>query len=197
MSDDRKDEARSEEHQKLIEEKPFDFIERTKPEDRIDNEHKGRGQQTRDNVTPVIPSAKPGEGDIVDPRSLGMESQEGVAPPARQDERLKDRPQPKEVKPGEAIDPVDIPVQPTDPASINEPPGSQVMPSEEQRFPKTERPAITQTRQVSAPAREEGLHEDPDDPDALEDEIEAAEEDGDVETRHRGGKPTTTSKKKK
>jgi hypothetical protein len=40
-----------------------------------------RGQQTRDNVNPAIPSAPPGEGGIVDPRSLGMESQAGVAPP--------------------------------------------------------------------------------------------------------------------
>jgi len=45
-----------------------------------------RGQQTRDNVNPAIPSAPPGEGGIVDPRTLGMESQAGVAPPRAQNQ---------------------------------------------------------------------------------------------------------------
>jgi hypothetical protein len=77
-------------HRKLLEEKPFDFIERTRPEDRLDERG---GQQTRDNVNPAIPSVTPEEvgsptarvkdpGGIVDPKRLGMESQAGVAPPA-------------------------------------------------------------------------------------------------------------------
>jgi len=75
---------------KLLEEKPFDFIERTRPEDRLDERG---GQQTRDNVNPNIPSVSPEEvgpptarvkdpGGIVDPKRLGMESIAGVAPPA-------------------------------------------------------------------------------------------------------------------
>jgi hypothetical protein len=75
----------------LLEEKPFDFIERTKPEDRLANTSH-HGQLTRDNVNPNIPSAPrrqdgPGQqpvrdpGGIVDPRTLGMESIAGVAPP--------------------------------------------------------------------------------------------------------------------
>ena len=67
------------ERDRLLDEKPFDFIEKTKPEDRL---NEGGGQLTRDNVNPAIPSAEPGGGGIVDPRSLGMESQAGVAPPA-------------------------------------------------------------------------------------------------------------------
>jgi IPT/TIG domain len=71
--------ATGEEQKHILEEKPFDFIERTRPEDRL---NVGGGQQTRDNVNPAIPSAEPGTGDIVDPRTLGMESIAGVAPPA-------------------------------------------------------------------------------------------------------------------
>src|SRR6185295_1341074 len=55
-----------------------DFLERTRPEDPSDH----FGQLTRDNVNPDIPSAEPGKGDIVDPRTLGMESIAGTAPPA-------------------------------------------------------------------------------------------------------------------
>jgi hypothetical protein len=76
---------------KLLEEKPFDFIERTRPEDRLDDTSH-HGQQTRDNVNPNIPSVAPAEtgppnarikdpGGIVDPKRLGMEGQAGVAPP--------------------------------------------------------------------------------------------------------------------
>ena len=75
---------------KLLEKKPFDFIERTKPKDRLDERD---GQQTHDNVNPNIPSVSPEEvgpptarvkdpGGIVDPKRLGMESIAGVAPPA-------------------------------------------------------------------------------------------------------------------
>lgn len=59
--------------------RPFDFIERTKPEDRLPPET-AHGQITRDNVNPNIPSSPHG-GDrgmgIVDPNSLHME--QGVA----------------------------------------------------------------------------------------------------------------------
>src|SRR6185436_19831993 len=48
---------------------------RGRPESPSDNP----GQKTRDNVTPVIPSAPPREGGIVDPTSLGM-PQGGVQP---------------------------------------------------------------------------------------------------------------------
>jgi len=66
-----------EEKARLLTEKPFDYIERTRPED-----PSGRlGQQTRDNVNPHIPSGEPGNppGPIVDPNTLGM-PQGGVAP---------------------------------------------------------------------------------------------------------------------
>jgi hypothetical protein len=77
---------------RLLEDKPFDFIERTRPEDPLaDTSH--HGQQTRDNVNPAIPSVSPEEtgppnarvkdpGGIVDPKRLGMEGTAGVAPPA-------------------------------------------------------------------------------------------------------------------
>ncbi len=77
---------------RLLEDKPFDFIERTRPEDPLaDTSH--HGQQTRDNVNPAIPSVSPEEtgppnarikdpGGIVDPKRLGMEGAAGVAPPA-------------------------------------------------------------------------------------------------------------------
>jgi len=58
----------------LLEEKPFDFIEKTDPADRLEQ----GGQQTRDNVNPTIPSAEPGTGEIVDPASLGMEQATGT-----------------------------------------------------------------------------------------------------------------------
>lgn len=45
-----------------------DFIQRTRPDD--PSEH--FGQLTRDNINPDIPSAPPGTGGIVDPRTLGM-----------------------------------------------------------------------------------------------------------------------------
>ena len=66
-----------EEKARLLTEKPFDYIERTKAEDPSGH----LGQQTRDNVNPAIPSGTPGDppGPIVDPKSLGME-QGGIAP---------------------------------------------------------------------------------------------------------------------
>jgi hypothetical protein len=76
------------ERERLLDEKPFDFIERTRPEDPTGD----RRQLTRDNVNPNIPSVEPEEtglpiarvkdpGGIVDPKSLGMESQAGAQPP--------------------------------------------------------------------------------------------------------------------
>jgi len=84
--------AEGDEQRELLEKKPFDFIERTKPEDRMPDTGNNPGQQTRDNVNPNIPSVSPEEvgpatarvkdpGGIVDPKRLGMESQAGVAPP--------------------------------------------------------------------------------------------------------------------
>jgi len=84
--------AEGDEQRELLEQKPFDFIERTKPEDRVPDTGNNPGQQTRDNVNPNIPSVSPEEvgpatarvkdpGGIVDPKRLGMESQAGVAPP--------------------------------------------------------------------------------------------------------------------
>jgi len=67
--DQRRDNA---DHDQLLRDKPFDFIERTKPEDRLPIEE-SHGQRTRDNVNPNIPSAEPGKGGIVDPNTLGME----------------------------------------------------------------------------------------------------------------------------
>src|SRR4030095_4599455 len=52
-----------------------DFIQRTRPDD--PSEH--FGQLTRDNVNPDIPSAPPGTGGIVDPRTLGMPQAAGDA----------------------------------------------------------------------------------------------------------------------
>ena len=83
--------AEGEERKRLLDEKPFDFIERTKPEDRLDQTRQP-GQLTRDNVNPNIPSVSPEEtgppnnrtinpGGIVDPKRLGMESRAGVDPP--------------------------------------------------------------------------------------------------------------------
>jgi hypothetical protein len=83
--------AEGEERDHLLEEKPFDFIERTRPEDKLD-QTRHPGQLTRDNVNPAIPSVRPEEtgdplhrvlnpGGIVDPKTLGMESRAGTPPP--------------------------------------------------------------------------------------------------------------------
>jgi hypothetical protein len=87
-----------------------DFIERTRPDDPSDR----FGQLTRDNVNPDIPSAPPGEGEIVDPNTLGM-PQGGRAPEAPAAEA--------EAPPQPLVD-EGVP-------SINEPPGSQVQPPPE------------------------------------------------------------------
>jgi hypothetical protein len=119
--------AEGEERAKLLNEKPFDFIERTKPEDRLDQTRQP-GQLTRDNVNPNIPSVTPEQtgdplhrvpnpGGIVDPKSLGMESQAGVDPPKMGE-------QPEKVEKAEEGQPL----EPLREMSINEPPGSDIYP---------------------------------------------------------------------
>jgi len=107
--DDRNERGFTTEQQRLLDERPHDFIERTKPEDRLGE---GGGQQTRDNVNPAIPSAPPGEGGIVDPSTLGMEQAAGVSA----------------TTPGPAAAAVNEAT--SGPVSINEPPGSEVLPPE-------------------------------------------------------------------
>ena len=119
--------AEGEERTKLLDEKPFDFIERTKPEDRLDQTRQP-GQLTRDNVNPNIPSVTPEQtgdplhrvpnpGGIVDPKSLGMESQAGVDPPKMGE-------LPEKVEKAEEGQPL----EPLREMSINEPPGSDIYP---------------------------------------------------------------------
>ena len=83
--------AEGQDRDRLLEEKPFDYIERTKPEDKLDQTRRP-GQLTRDNVNPAIPSVAPEKvgdplhrvlnpGGIVDPKKLGMEGQAGAKPP--------------------------------------------------------------------------------------------------------------------
>ena len=90
---------------------------RGRPESPSDNP----GQKTRDNVTPVIPSAPPREGGIVDPTSLGM-PQGGVQPVYPPPVKSVNEPS----TPAEhAVNPDDLPPGHFN-ASINEPPGSNV-----------------------------------------------------------------------
>jgi hypothetical protein len=115
-----------------------DFIERTLPEDPSDH----FGQLTRDNVNPDIPSSKERTGWIVDPHTLGMDqSQQGEQPPEREDQveqwpQAQKMPASGEYQKGDdlqqqhAVDPnAPIPPLPRQ-ASINEPPGSDVLPGE-------------------------------------------------------------------
>ena len=88
--------------------RPHDFIERTRPEDRLPDET-ARGQITRDNVNPNIPSAENGQGPIVDPNTIGM------------DQGVTGAPVP-EVQEGD----VTAPLGSGTAASINEPPGSTI-----------------------------------------------------------------------
>ena len=117
-----------------------DFIERTRPDDPSDH----FGQLTRDNVNPDIPSAPPRTGGIVDPNSLGMpQGREGVAPPepaekveqwpslgldhtkdaGDQVQEAKNRQRQAEEGSGGLGEPPRL-------HSINEPPGSNVLPGE-------------------------------------------------------------------
>jgi len=119
----------------LLEEKPHDFIQRTKPEDRLDDTSHF-GQQTRDNVNPAIPSAPPGEGGIIDPHTLKMDQgQAGVAPPHAEPQAAGE--------PGSLGDPNRL-------VSINEPPGSRVFtgedgPNQIPEDPKHELPPLVLT----------------------------------------------------
>jgi hypothetical protein len=120
-----------------------DYIERTRPED--PSEH--FGQLTRDNVNPDIPSApkageaKKGEvGGIVDPNSLGMDQgQQGAQPPPPEDQREQWPQEQKWPASGEYDKGDDLQQQheprvgapipePLRTFSINEPPGSNVIP---------------------------------------------------------------------
>ena len=123
----------------LLEDKPHDFIERTRPEDRLDDTSH-HGQLTRDNVNPNIPSVKRDDpmilrdpGGIVDPNSLGMsQAQEGTPPPQRTDqpEQWPER----DPVTGQAAPREGQPEQQSDwgtmgsgvEGSINEPPGSSI-----------------------------------------------------------------------
>ena len=112
--------------------------ERTGLRGRPDSPSDRPGQRTRDNVNPNIPSAPPGEGDIVDPASLGME-QGGIAveydPPVRSVNEPAVPAEPSTRDPStqemgaqwpyvgvDATHPLNVPVSP------NEPPGSNVLP---------------------------------------------------------------------
>ncbi len=110
-----------------------DYIERSRPDDPSDN----LGQLTRDNVNPDIPSAEPGTGPIVQPESNSA----GVAPPAALDQpeqwpQRQKVPASGEYQKGDDLqqqhspregEPVPMP-DPLRAASINEPPGSNVIP---------------------------------------------------------------------
>jgi len=113
-----------------------DFIERTLPEDPSDH----FGQLTRDNVNPDIPSSKTREGWIADPHTLQMDqSQQGEQPPEREDQveqwpQAQKMPASGEYQKGDdlqqqhEVDPnAPVPPRPRE-ASINEPPGSNVIP---------------------------------------------------------------------
>jgi hypothetical protein len=113
-----------------------DFIERTLPEDPSDH----FGQLTRDNVNPDIPSSKTREGWIADPHTLKMDqSQQGEQPPEREDQveqwpQAQKLPASGEYQKGDdlqqqhEVDPnAPVPPRPRE-ASINEPPGSNVIP---------------------------------------------------------------------
>jgi hypothetical protein len=170
------DDKHREAQQRIIEEKPFDFIERTKPEDRIDgdiDQHAGRGQLTRDNVNPAIPSAKPGEsGGIVDPKRLGMESQAGEKPPEPTALRSINEPSDRagvSARQGEPLLP-----------SINEPPGSEVLPPEGDQPVARHLPGQPpETRRAHQPEMPP-VSRDPDD---IEEELDAEIDDGDIEPK--------------
>jgi hypothetical protein len=116
-----------------------DFIETTLPEDPSDH----YGQLTRDNVNPDIPSSKTREGWIADPHTLKMDqSQQGEQPPEREDQveqwpQAQKLPASGEYQKGDdlqqqhEVDPnAPIPPKPRE-GSINEPPGSNVLPGME------------------------------------------------------------------
>jgi len=166
--------AEGDEQRELLEKKPFDFIERTKPEDRVPDTGNNPGQQTRDNVNPNIPSVSPEEvgpatarvkdpGGIVDPKRLGMESQAGVAPPEPENKveqwpslgldhtkDANDQVQEAENRQRQAREGSGGLGEPGRLVSINEPPGSRVYtgedgPNQIPDDPKHELPELTLT----------------------------------------------------
>ena len=109
-----REELNSDEAKELLRARPFDYIERTRPEDRLPAEE-SRGQITRDNVNPSIPSASRGEERIVDPHTLGME-QGGIDVPEQ------DPAHPQAM----AQEDIAAPLGGGTRASVNEPPGSTI-----------------------------------------------------------------------
>jgi hypothetical protein len=156
------------------------FLEHTKPEDPSPRP----GQLTRDNVNPNIPSGPkdpvllpdgrvdPNAGGIVDPKSLGMESQAGTPPPAASGAEQQDLAVTKE---GEIEG---------SKYSINEPPGSDVyahVPEPGQPLPEGQRGLGPSPKVARGP-------EASDDPDEIEDELDQMKEEGEVETRGKSPK---------
>lgn len=170
---------------KIFDEKPHDYIERTKPEDRLEGSTHHPGQVTRDNVNPNIPSTPPGEGPIVQPESTSA----GVPPPERvhpegelqPTERLDDQ------GPADPDDPLYLRkeaarlgplLNPRREFSLNEPPGSDVYAD----APVEHQPLIPDMPPADVPPTQDKHPVAVTDPDDLEDEIEAHEDDGDVVT---------------
>jgi len=127
--DDKTDKpADTSDKRQLLEDKPFDYIERTKPEDRLEGTSH-QGQLTRDNVNPNIPSVAPGTGDIVDPHTLGMDQgQRGVQPPPPAADQRELWPKTKEqgAAPGQQHTEAQEQALEQRLTSINEPPGSNI-----------------------------------------------------------------------
>jgi len=164
-----------------------EFIEHTKPEDPSPRP----GQLTRDNVNPNIPSGPkdrpllpdgrvdPNAGGIVDPNTLGMESQAGTPPPKALD---PDNRQGVAVTQEGEVEGSRY--------SINEPPGSDVyshVPGMDNELPPEGgargAPKIEQSQPKVARGPEAS-----DDPDEVEDELEQMEEEGEVEKRGKSPK---------
>ena len=117
--------AEGEERTRLLDEKPFDFIERTKPEDRLDQTRQP-GQLTRDNVNPNIPSVTPEEtGDP--PHRIAQSGRHRRSEAARHGEPGRDAataaapPSSEGRRRGSRSSPCAT-------MSINEPPGSNIYP---------------------------------------------------------------------
>jgi hypothetical protein len=115
----------TEQRGQLLIDRPSDYIERTLPEDRLPAEI-SRGQTTRDNVNPNIPSADRGQqGPIVDPSTLGME-QGGIAPPEPQEAPPVLQGTQGAAPTPQQTPPLDTPHGTGSAASINEPVGSTI-----------------------------------------------------------------------
>lgn len=168
-----------------------DYLEKTKPEDPSARP----GQLTRDNVNPNIPSGPkdrpllpdgrvdPNAGGIVDPKSLGMESQEGTPPPKALD---PDNRQGVAVTQEGEVEGSRY--------SINEPPGSDVyehVPGMDNELPEGTDPPLEgkpPEPPLGGSTRAARGTEASDDPDDIEDELEQMEEEGEVEKRGKSPK---------